>query len=145
MKFTVTIELAGKTATGIEVPPTIIEGLNAGKRVPIYVTIGSYTYRSTVSMYSGAYMIPLAAEHRERAGLKAGQTIEVDIRVDTDLREAEIPSDFAEALNRHPGAMETFTKLAYSHRKEHIRAIEEAKAPETRLQRIEKAIKKLAG
>jgi uncharacterized protein YdeI (YjbR/CyaY-like superfamily) len=51
----------------------------------------------------------------------------------------EVPKDFAAAL-RHAGARAAFDKLAFTHRKEHVRAIEEAKAAETRARRIEKSV-----
>ena len=56
-----------------------------------------------------------------------------------------VPADFQLALDSMHGANETINALAYSHRKEHVRAVEDAKKPETRAARIEKAVAKLAG
>ena len=53
MKFTATLELHGKTATGIEVPEDVVTGLGAGKRPPVRVTINGHTYRSTIAAYNG--------------------------------------------------------------------------------------------
>jgi hypothetical protein len=139
-KFKTTLlQAKGMNATGIEIPPEIVEGLGAGKKPPVKVTIKGYTYRNTVAVMGGKYMVGVAAEHREKAGVKGGDKIEVTLELDTAPREVEVPNDFAAALKKAK-AREAFDKLAYTHRKEHVRAIEEAKAPETRLRRIEKAV-----
>jgi len=126
-------------ATGLDVPAKIVESLKAGKRVKVNVTINGYTYRSTVSVYGGRYMLPLAKVHREAAGVKGGQSVKVTLEVDAAPREVEVPKDLAAALKK-AGAREAFDAQAFTHRKEHVRAIEEAKAPETRARRIEKAV-----
>ncbi len=66
----------------------------------------------------------------------------MDIVLDTEPREVTVPEDFATALDA-AGLRATFDKLAFSHRKEHVRAIDDAKTPETRARRIEKALEKL--
>jgi uncharacterized protein YdeI (YjbR/CyaY-like superfamily) len=87
----------------------------------------------------GQFMLPLAKEHREGAKVKGGDKVEVDLTLDTAPREVEAPKDLASALKK-AGLTKEFAALSFTHRKEHVRAIEEAKQPETRLRRIEKAI-----
>ena len=128
-----------KNVAGIVIPPEIVEGLGGGKRAPVKVTINGYTYRNTVAVMGGKFMVGVASEHREKAKVKGGDKIEVTLELDTAPREVEVPKDLAAALKKAK-AREAFDKLAYSHRKEHVRAILEAKAPETRLRRIEKAV-----
>jgi hypothetical protein len=140
MKFRTTIELGGKTATGFQVPPEVVEGLGAGKRPPVNVTINGYTYRSTVAPYGGVFMLPLSAEHRTAAGLAAGDEADVDLELDTEPREVVVPPDVAEALAADPAANAAFEALSYSHKRRHILAIDDAKTPETRHRRITKAI-----
>jgi hypothetical protein len=79
MRFATTIERGGKTATGFAVPSEIVEGLASGKRPPVTVTIGGHTYRSTIAVMGGRFMIPLSAENRQAAGVAAGDKVEVDI------------------------------------------------------------------
>lgn len=126
-------------AMGIEVPPAIVEGFGQGKRPKVTVTLKGYTYRSTVSVMGGKFMLPLAKVHREAAGVTGGTTVEVTLELDTAPREVEVPKDLAAALKK-AGARAAFDKLAFTHRKEHVRAIEEAMAAETRARRIEKAV-----
>ena len=145
MKFeTVLVQGDKRNVVGIEVPPAIVEALGAGKRPPVKVTLNGYSYRSTVAVMGGTYMVGLAAEHRAMAGVSGGQTVEVDIELDSGPREVAVPADFAQSLVA-AGADGRFASLAYSHRKEHVRAIEEAKTAETRQRRIEKAIEKVLG
>ena len=126
-------------ATGINVPEAIVEQLGAGKKPKVSVTLKSYTYRSTVFFMGGKFMLPLAQEHRAAAGVKGGDKVEVTLELDTAPREVEVPKDLAAALKK-AGLTKDFAALAFTHRKEHVRSIEEAKAPETRLRRIEKAV-----
>ena len=126
-------------AMGIVVPPAVVEGFGAGKRPKVTVTLKGYTYRSTVSVMGGQFMLPLAKVHREASGVADGETVAVTLELDDAPREVEVPKDLAAALKK-AGLTEAFAKLAFTHRKEHVRAIEEAKKPETRLSRIEKAV-----
>ena len=139
-KFKTTLRKAEKMdAMGIEVPPGVVEGFGVGKRPKVTVTLKGYTYRSTVAVMGGKFLLPLAKEHREKAGVAGGDKVEVTLELDIVPREVDVPKDLATAL-RKAGAHEAFDKLAFTHRKEHVRAIEEAKAPETRARRIEKAV-----
>ncbi len=76
MIFQTVVELSGKTATGIRVPPEIVEALGSGKKPAVRVTINGYTYRSTVAVYGGEFLLPVSAEVRDRAGVAAGDVKE---------------------------------------------------------------------
>lgn len=140
MRFDTTIELGGKTATGFEVPPEVIEELGAGRKPAVRVTIGGHTYRSTVATMGGRFMIPLSAANRAAAGIAAGDAVEVDLQLDTKPRELEIPPDFAAALDGDADAKRFFEQLSFSNRQWHVLSVEGAKKPETRRRRIEKSI-----
>src|SRR5690554_4922338 len=114
MKFNTTLEQNGKTATGITVPESIVEALGGGKRAPVRVSIGSYTYRSTIAVMGGSYKIPVSAEHRDGAAIKAGDAIEVDLELDTSPRDIGMPADFAAALDAVPEAKRFFEGLSNS-------------------------------
>ena len=140
MRFRTTLQLEGKTATGVQVPPDIVEALGEGKRPPVVVTINGHSYRSTVAAYGDVYMLPVAAEHREAAGVAAGEEVAVDVVLDTAPREVDVPADFAAALDAEPAARRTFDALSNSNKKWHTLNIEGAKSEETRVRRIEKSI-----
>lgn len=140
MRFRTTLILGGKTATGVVVPPEVVEGLGAGKRPAVTVTINSYTYRSTIAVMGGQFMLPVAAEVRERAGVAAGDEIDVEVALDTAPREVVVPPDFDIALNGDPAARATFEALSYSNKRRLVLAIEGAKAAETRARRIARTV-----
>jgi hypothetical protein len=141
MEFRSTVVLGGKTATGIQVPDDVVEELGSGKRPPVVVTVGGYTYRTTVAPMGGAFWIPLAAEHREAAGVQAEQEVDVSIELDTAPREVALPEDLSGAMD--DAARTAFDGLAPSHKKEWVRWVEEAKKPETRTARIDKTVESL--
>jgi hypothetical protein len=143
MQFRTVIELGGKTATGLRVPPDIVSALGTGKRPPVRVTIAGHTYRSTVAAYGDAFMLPLSAENREAAGVAAGDEVDVEIELDTQPREVSVPADFEQALQADLEARRVFEALSYSNRRQHVLSIEGAKTVETRQRRVLKAITKL--
>ena len=136
MKFRATILLARKTATGICVPAKIIETLDSGKKPAVKVTIGNHTYKSTVAVMGGEFMIPLSAENRIAAGVEAGYEVDVVLEPDTEPRTVEVPEDLKLALTGKSGALETFEALAFSKRKEFVRHVNDAKTQDTRSKRI---------
>ncbi len=56
MRFHATVELGGKTATGVEVPRDVVESLGPSKRPAVRVTINDYTYRSSVAPMGGRFL-----------------------------------------------------------------------------------------
>ena len=140
MKFRSTIELGGKTATGFRVPDQVVESLRAGKRPAVTVRIGDHTYRSTVAVMDGVYMLPLSAENREAAGVAAGDEVEVEVALDTAPRVISVPDDFAAALEAEPAARRTFDGLSYSLQRFHVESVTGAKTDETRQRRIAKSV-----
>ena len=143
MRFHATVELNGKTATGIEVPGKVVAALGHGQGPPVQVTIGDYSYRTTVARLGGRYLVSLSAENRTAAGIAAGDQVEVDLELDAAPREVEVPADLAEALAHDDVARVNFEDMPYSHRKEWVRWVTEAKKAETRATRITKAIQSL--
>jgi hypothetical protein len=141
VEFRTTVVQSGKTATGLQVPDDVVEALGGGKRPPVTVNLGGHDYRTTVAPMGGAYWIPLSAEHREAAGVQAGQEVDVRVELDTAPRETPLPEDLAAVLDEN--ATTFFHGLAASHRKEWVRWVEEAKRPETRAARIEKTAEAL--
>lgn len=143
MQFRAEIQQSGKTATGIHVPDDVVEALGTSKRPPVRVTINDYSYRSTVARMGGVFMIPVSAEVRERAGVVAGDEVEVGIELDTEPREVEVPADFALALKGDEKARRFFDGLSYSKKRWFVLNIEGAKTAATRERRIAKYLSML--
>lgn len=143
MKFRTIVKTTGKTAAGIEIPEEIVTGLGAGKRPAVTVTINGHTYRSSIAVVSGAFMVGVSAENRAAAGVAGGEEVDVEIELDTAPREVTVPDDFAAALDAEPRARETFDRLSYSNRSWHVLQLTGAKTEETRQRRLAKSIEAL--
>ncbi|HEV7386650.1 MAG TPA: YdeI/OmpD-associated family protein [Phenylobacterium sp.] len=143
MKFRTTILEAGKTITGIHVPDEVVAALGPSRKPAVAVTLNGYTYRSTVASMGGRFMVGVSADVRAKSGVKGGDTLDVEIELDTAPRVLEIPADFAAALDAEPAAKVAFEALSYSNKRRHTMPIQDAKAPETRARRIEKSVASL--
>jgi hypothetical protein len=113
-------------------------------RAPVKVTVGRHTYRSTIASMGAGPCLPLRKSNREAAGLEGGETVKVTLELDEAPREVEVPPDLQKALRAAPGAWDRWAELSYSHRREHVEAIEEAKKPETRVKRVAGAVAMVA-
>src|SRR5829696_1568755 len=140
MRFRTTIQRNGRTAMGFEVPPDVVEGLGAGKRPPVTVTINGYTYRNTVAVMGGTYMIGVSSEHRGPAGVVGGEDVDVDLELDTAPRAVDVPPDLTAALDADAAARATFDRLSYSNKSWHVLQATGTNNPETRARRIDKSI-----
>jgi antitoxin component of MazEF toxin-antitoxin module len=143
VRFRATLETNGKTATGIEVPSSVVDALDAGKRPPVRITLHEHTYRTTVARMGGRFLVPVSAEVRKAAGVTAGDELDVGIELDDAPRTVEVPADLAAALAEVPAAAQAWEKLSYTHRKEWARSVEDAKKPETRARRVAAAVEAL--
>jgi hypothetical protein len=143
MRFRTTLLRGDKTATGIRVPAEVVEALGAGKRPKVLVTIRGFTYRSSIAVMGGDYMIGVSAENRAGAGVAGGDEVDVDLELDTAPREVTVPADFAAALDAEPNARRTFDGLSYSNKSWHVLQIDGARSDETRQRRIAKSVEAL--
>ena len=143
MRFRAKVKLGGKTATGIPIPEGVVAAIGSGKRPAVQVTLGGHSYRTTVASMRGRYFVPLSKENREAAGVAAGDEVAVTIEKDANPRKVTVPADLAEALAGDDAASARFDQLSYTHRKEWVGWIEEAKRAETRAARISKTVESL--
>ena len=144
VSFHTTLLQSGKTATGIKIPPEAIAALGAGKKPPVKVTLNkTYTYRSTVAVMGGDFMVGVNADHRAASGVQGGDPLDVTLELDTAPRELVVPPDFQAALAKDAAARQFFDGLSYSNRRRFVYLIEDAKTPETRARRIEKSVSDL--
>jgi hypothetical protein len=112
-------------------------------RAPVKVTLNGYTYRSTIAAMGGPPCIPLRRSNREAAGLEGNETIAVRLVLDTAVRKITPPADLVRALKAAPPAWDRWRELSYSHQREHVEAVDQAKKPETRARRIAAAARAL--
>ena len=129
-------------ATGITIPFDV-QKIFGAKRVPVIARVNGASYRGSIVSMGGKYMLGIPKAFRDAAYVQAGDVITVEIEKDETPRTVQTPPDLAAAIAA-AGLDGAWEKLSYTHRKEHARAVEEAKRPETRIKRIEKAVEMLA-
>lgn len=142
--FTWTLEQQGGSHnTGFVVPEDVVLSFGRGRRVPITVTIGDYSYRTTIVSMGGRFLFGVNSEQRAATGLKGGDVVEVTIEPDDAHREVDLPAELQAALDADPAARAAFEKLSYTNRKEAARQVADAKADETRARRLAKIMASL--
>ncbi|MGE3274629.1 MAG: YdeI/OmpD-associated family protein [Vicinamibacterales bacterium] len=136
--FTTTLDAEG-AGCAIELPfdPKAAFGK---VRAPVRVTLNGYSYRSTVAAMGGPPFVPLSKANLRAAGLVGTETLTVRLELDTAARTVTPPADLTKALRATAGAAEGWKALSFTHQREHVEAIESAKAPETRARRITRAV-----
>ncbi|MFI6595727.1 YdeI/OmpD-associated family protein [Nonomuraea sp. NPDC050536] len=142
MIFQTTV-IPGGNALNVEVPAEVLEELGAGKRPEVTITINGHTWRSRVAAMRGTTLIGISAANRDASGIAVGETVEVDLRLDTEPRTVDLPADLAQALDA-AGARAAFERLGYGLRRKHVRDIEDSKSPETRTRRITRLVAALS-
>jgi hypothetical protein len=136
---------ANSEATGILIPFDVLKVFGTRSRVPVRGTINGFAYRGSIfPMGAGKHYMIVNKNVRAGANVKGGETISVVMERDDEPRIITPPEDLARALKSNQQAKAAWEKLSYTHQKEHAQAIEEAKRPETRARRIEKAIAQLS-
>ena len=142
-QFRGVIENAGGGGAYITIPFDV-EQVFGKKRVKIKATIEGVPYRGTLVRMGGPnHMLIILKEIREKIGKTFGDEVSVELEEDFEIRQVEIPADLLEALQAAPQAQAFFDRLSYSHQKEYVRWITEAKRPNTRLERIRRTVEGL--
>ena len=107
-------------------------------RPPVEGTVNGYPFRGRIAKYSGVYLLGFKRELREAAEIEEGDVVDLDLELDTEPREVEVPPELASAFDDEVG--KAFERMSYTHRKEYADWITEAKRPETRKRRVAKAV-----
>ncbi len=132
------------SGVGFAVPFKVQEVYGTKAQVKVRGTIDGVPYRGLIAPYGGIHYMGVIKELREAIGRKAGDRVRVVMEIDTEERTVVVPDDFRQALEKNEVAREIFDKFAYSHRKAYVQWIEDAKRQETRRNRIEKAVERIA-
>lgn len=138
MEFRTTIQATGRNTTAIELSEDQLAELGGGRRQPVRVTVAGHTYRTSVGVMGGRILVSVSSEVRAAAGVAAGDEVDVVLEPDTAPRELDLPAEFVAALDAP--TREFFDSLSYSRRQRFVLPIEQAKTPETRQRRLDKAV-----
>jgi hypothetical protein len=127
----------------VDVPPEVVEALGEKGRIPVTATFDGVPYRGSIVRMGGGAVLGVQKAIMAEAGVSVGETLTVAVRNDEAPRQVEVPEDLAEAFGRHDAARVVFEGLSFSHKREYVRSITDAKRPETRARRIELTIQQL--
>jgi antitoxin component of MazEF toxin-antitoxin module len=143
--FRAPIRPSGRGGGGhlVDVPTEVVEALGGKGRIPVTATFNGVPYRGSIVRMGGGAVLGVQKAIMAEAGVRVGDSITVVVRNDEGPREVEVPVDLAEALARNGAARAAFEGLSFSHKREYVRSITEAKRPETRARRIELTIEQL--
>jgi hypothetical protein len=141
--FTGQIQNAGGGGGFVEIPFDV-EKVFGSKRPKIKALIEGIPYRGTLVRMGGEHhMLIVLKGIREQIGKTFGDEVKVIVEPDTEPRRVSVPPDLMKELKKDKEAKALFDKLSYTHRKEYVRWIEEAKHAETRLNRVIKTMEML--
>ncbi len=140
LKWTATLEPRGPAAAVILDDEQVAAIGEGAKRFPVVARVNGFQWRTTVTRMRGEFLLGLNRDVREGAGVQAGESVDVEVELDTAPREVEVPAALASALAADAAASKRWGSLAYTHRKEYARWVGEAKRAETRERRVARAI-----
>jgi hypothetical protein len=142
MRFEVTLGRSEASKSGAFIQlPFDVKAVFGKAKPKVLVTINDHTYRSTVAVYGGDYLLPVNAQNAKAAAVQAGDTVTVTVAEDTAPRVVELPEDLAKAL---APVRDRWDQLSYSHQREYATWVADAKKPETRARRIAQTVEKLS-
>src|SRR4249920_159408 len=145
VRFRAPVRPSGRGGGGhlVDVPPEVIEELGGKGRIPVTATFDGVPYRGSIVRIGGGAVLGVQKAIMAEAGVSVGDTLTVVVRNDEAPREVAVPDDLAEALARNDPARAAFEGLSFSHKREYVRSITDAKRPETRARRVELTIQQL--
>ena len=111
------------------------------KYIAVVAIVNGRTSRTTlVPAGDGRYRMQINTALRKAAHADVGDVVSIELRLDRESRELPVPADLLAALKEHPKARKAFDQLASGHRRQFIKWFDSAKAPETRIRRLTRAI-----
>jgi len=143
LRFTATLEARGRAAAVVLDEDQVAVLGEGAKRFPVVAVVNGYSWRTTVTRMGGEFLLGLNRRVREQAGVEAGDTVQVELELDKEPRDVEVPKPLADALADNPEARAEFERLSYTNRKEYVRWVAEARRGETRERRVAEAVELL--
>lgn len=138
--FTAVIHASDGGGAYIEIPFDAEKEYGVRGRVPVTATFDGLPYRGSIFPYGGVHMLLVLRAIRQKLGKDAGDKVRVTLETDTRPRVVKISDDLKKTLSKNKTAKAIFDKHSYTHQREFVTWIEEAKREETRARRIEKMI-----
>jgi hypothetical protein len=142
--FDAPILAAGRGGACVHVPEDVVAALGDKGRIPVRATFDGVDYRGSIVSMGGEKVIGLLKGIREQLGKGPGDVVTVTLELDQEERSVDVPSDLRSAL-AEASLSEAFSALSYTHQREYVSWIADARKPETRARRIDQTIDRLRG
>lgn len=145
LEFTAILDgVEGTQALSVDFPYDVEKLYGTRGQVKVKVTYNGVPYRGSLAkMGHHCHFLLVRKDIRKLIGKNAGDTVLVTVQRDTEERVVEVPDDLAAAFAAAPEAQARYEKLSYTHRKEYVRWITEAKKAETRANRVSRTVEML--
>jgi hypothetical protein len=144
-RFRTVIEAATGGGAAAKIPPDVEAVLGGRKQMRVIGTLNGHPIRTSTMPYRGGFYVGLHKAAREAAGVGIGDEVELELTRDDSPRVLEIPPELEAAFAAEPALRQRFDALSFSRRRDLAAPIAEAKKPETRAARLEKALAALRG
>jgi hypothetical protein len=144
-RFRTVIEAATGGGAAAKIPPDVEAALGGRKQMRVIGTLNGHPIRTSTMPYRGAFYVGLHKAAREAAGVGIGDEVELELTRDDSPRVLEVPPELEAAFGAEPALRQRFDALSFSRRRDLAAPIAEAKKPETRAARLEKALAALRG
>ena len=141
-EFRALIVAADRGGAYVVVPSTVVDALGGGGRIPVRATFDGVEYRGSIASMGGEKVLGVLKAIREQLGKGPGDELAVTVVRDDAPRTVAVPDDLAAALDAAERRA-TFDRLSYSHQREYVEWIEEAKRSDTRARRIAETVDRL--
>jgi hypothetical protein len=144
-RFRARLRPSGRGAGGhlVEVPDEVVAALGGKGRIPVQASFNGVWYRGSIVRMGGVTMLGVTKAVMAESGAGPGDVLDVEVENDEAPREVEVPPELTKALKRNRAARAVWNGLSFSHRREYVSSILEAKKEETRARRVEKTIQAL--
>jgi hypothetical protein len=140
MRFRAELQSTGGNTAGFQVGEDVVAELGGGGRPKVVVAVNGFEWRGSIAKMGGSYWLGVSAERRAAAGVEAGEVLDVDVVLDSAVREVEVPADLAAALEAEPAGRAFWDGLSYSNKSWHVLQVTGAKAAETRARRVARTV-----
>jgi hypothetical protein len=144
-RFRTVIEAAVGGGAAARIPTDVTEALGGKKQMRVTGTLNGYPIRTSTMPYRGGFYVGLHKAAREAAGVQIGDQVELELTRDDSPRVLEIAPELEGAFAAEPELRKRFEALSFSRRRDLAGPISEARKPETRRARLEKALAALRG
>src|SRR4029453_14241049 len=144
-RFRASVRPSGRGAGGhlVEVPYEVVAALGGRGRIPVQASFNGVPYRGSIVKMGGVIMLGVTKAVMAEAGAGPGDVLDVVVENDEAPPEVEVPPELTKALKRNRAARSVWDGLSFSHRREYVGYIVEAKKEETRARRVERTIQAL--